>query len=87
MDGSKKRRSFLCVPGSNAPPLFEMKESVFDQMPKLVEVLVVLALVFAIFLWRNNDFHLFLPGLVNNRVGIIGAISQEILGIDALYET
>ncbi len=63
-----------------------MEKSVFHQMPEFVEVFVVLPLVFAIFLGRNDHLHLFLPCLLDNRVGIVGSIPQEILGIDTLYK-
>ena len=55
-------------------------------MPKFVEMLVVLPLVFAIFLGRNDYLHPVSLGLVDNRVGMVSAISQEILGIEVLYK-
>ena len=87
MDGSEKRRSFLGVPCSDTPPLLQKEKGVFHQVSEFVEVFVVVPLVFAIFLGRNDYFHLFLPGLPDNRVGIIGAIAKEIFGVDPLYKT
>ena len=63
-----------------------MEKCVFHQVPEFVEVFVVLAFVFAVSLGRNGDLHLFVLGLVNNGVGIVSAISQEMLGIEPLYK-
>ncbi len=59
---------------------------IFHQMPEFVEVFVVSPLVFAIFLGRNDHLHLFLSCLLDNRVGVVGSIPQEIPGIDTLYK-
>lgn len=86
MDGGEKRGSVLGVSCGNPSPLFQMEKGVFHQMPELIEMLVVMPLMLPTFLGRDDGFHVFLLGLFNNRIGIIGAISQETLGIDPLYK-
>ena len=86
MNGREKRSSVLGVSCGNAAPLFQMEKGVFHQMLEFVELFVVLPLMFTISLGRNNTLHLVLLGLVNNRVGIVSAISQKMLSIKTLYE-
>lgn len=86
MDGGEKRGSVLGVSCGNPTPLFQLEKGVFHQVPEFVEVFVVLPLVCAISLGRNDYLHLFLFGLVNNRVGIVSTTSQEMLDNEASYE-
>lgn len=64
-----------------------MQEGVFHQMPVLVQVFIVGPLLDTIFLGRDHHLHAFLLGLLNNRIGVIGAIGQKELSIDPFYET
>ena len=61
-----------------------MQERVFNQVAKLVEVLVIGPLVATSFLRRNDGTHPLPGGLLNNRIGVIPFISDEMPRINAL---
>lgn len=54
---SNKRIGGFSVTSGNASPAFQDKKTVFHQMTQSVKIFVVLALFFAVFLWRNYCFH------------------------------
>ena len=55
-------------------------------MPQSVEILVVVALNFAVFLWRNDDAHTLRNGFVNDFVAVIPSIGKEVLSIDTINQ-
>ena len=66
----------------NAPPLFERKKSILDQMARFVEVLIMRSLNRSVFLGRNDRVHALRDRLLENRVGVITSIGDQIIGID-----
>jgi len=60
-----------------------MEESILDEVSQLVEIRVVFSLLFAVFLRRDDRRGALLYGLRDDRVRIIGAISQKILCINS----
>lgn len=50
MDSSQEGCRIFRIPGGNAAPLLQMKESILNQVPSSVDLLIVSALRFAILL-------------------------------------
>ena len=63
----------------NSTPLFQLEERVFDEMPELVEILIIRSLLFSILLRRNHDNHPVLLGKFNDFIRIVPAIREKIL--------
>ncbi len=82
MDGGEEGRGVFGVSGRNAPPLFERKKSILDQMAQFVEVLIIRSLNRSVFLGRNDRVPALRGRLLENRVGVITSIGDQIIGID-----
>jgi len=63
-----------------------MQESIFNQMPVFIEVLIVAALIFAVLLWRDHSPHALIFRLRKNGVAVIAAIGQQIFCAYALNQ-
>ena len=84
LDGSEKGSGVFGVAGGNAPPAFEVEEGIFDQMAQLVERPVVVPLNFAMLPGRYYRLHALFGSLFEDRVGVIAAISEQMVGGDSL---
>ena len=84
MDGGEKRRSVFGVTGGDATSTLEVKEGVFDQMAQFVEVAVVFALEEAMSSGRDDRSHALFCGLLEDGIGVVAAISQQIGGAHSL---
>ena len=78
LDCSQKRCRIFGVSCCNSTPLFQLEESVFNEMPKLVEILVIRSLFFSVLLRRNHDDHTVLFGKFYDFVRIVPAIRKKI---------
>ena len=56
IDGGEEVTGGFIVVGGNSAVLLEPTEEVFDEMASLVKLLVIVALILAVFLRRNDDF-------------------------------
>ena len=74
-----KRSGVFRIPRRNASPAFEVQEGVFHQLAQFVEVFVITALVFAVFLGRNHGCHLLLNGLLDDGICIVALVGQQVL--------
>ena len=63
-----------------------MQESVFYQVPELVEFLVIVALLDTIFLWRDHDLHALLGCRIDDGIGVVGFVSQQRIGEQAVNQ-
>lgn len=59
-----------------------MKEGIFNEMPQLVEVFVIRSWDFAILSRGNHRDHSLLLCLLDNRIAVITAIRDKMLGIN-----
>jgi hypothetical protein len=57
LDSGDKRSGALGVAGGDATPTLEVQESVFYQMPELVEIVIIIALDLAVLLGSNDHAH------------------------------
>ena len=57
-----------------------MEKSVFNEMAKFVEILVVRSLHGSVFFWRDDGFHPLIFRLIQNRVGIVSLVGHQIIG-------
>lgn len=64
-----------------------MQKGIFDQMPKLVEMLVIGALPLSIFPRRNLRLHPLLSRLRNDGIAVISLVSKQMLGINPLNQS
>ena len=63
-----------------------MQESILDQMTQLVEPLVVLSWLLAIFAWRNHCLRSLLFGLRHDRVTVVTFVSQQMLHLEPVNQ-
>lgn len=76
MDGSEERGGIFRVACGNAAPTLKMEEGIFNEVTKFIEVSVVVALDFAIFLGRDDWINALLGGLLKDRIGVVSPISK-----------
>ena len=77
--GQERVRAFG-VSSSHTAPLFEMADSIFNQMPQLLEVFVIRTLLFAVFAWRNLRLHILSRSLRDDRVAIVSPVGDQMCG-------
>jgi len=58
-----------------------MQEGIFNQMPMLIKVFIVIALIFAVFLGRDHRPHALALRLCKNGVAVIASISNQMIGM------
>lgn len=84
VNGGKKRGSILSVTSGDGAPAFEMKEGIFDQVAKLIEMAVIFALEAAVSFGRNDGSHSSLGGQSEDGIGVVATIRQKIGGAHSL---
>jgi len=52
-------------------------------MAQFVEVFVINSLNGSVFLWRNHDIHILHCSLLENRVGVITFVGDQMIGLHA----
>ena len=72
----QKRCCSFGISSSNASPAFQVQKSIFHQMTKPIQVTVILPLLLAISLSRNDDIHSSISGISNDLLGVIPTIGQ-----------
>ena len=82
MDGGEEGCGVFGVSGCDTPPLLERKKGIFDQMAQLIEVLVIRSLNCSVFLGWNDRVHPLCGCLLENRVGVIPSIGDQMIGIN-----
>ena len=81
MDGPEKSCGGLVVARGNGAVLFETREEVLDQVTGLIKLLVVFALVLAVFLrWNDDLFSRFTSGSENTIFSIVAPVRQDRFG-------
>ena len=80
MDCGEKGRGVFGVSGRNTPPLFESKQGIFDQMAQLIEVLIMRSSNRSVFLGRNDGVHALRGRLLENRIGVVTFIGDQMIG-------
>ncbi len=81
IDGGEEVAGGFVVARGDGAILFESTEEVFDQVTRLVNFLVVVSLLFAVFLrWNDAFFPGFAQRFENAIFGIIGLVSQNCFG-------
>lgn len=70
----------FCVASCDSAPAFQMEESVFYEVTKLIEISVVVALFFSISPWRNYHVHPHRQCFFDDLAAIVASIRQQILG-------
>jgi hypothetical protein len=66
--------------------MLDFVEKTFDQMTLLVQMLVIITLLFAIFSGRDDRLGLFLSNFLQKRVRIIGAVGNRPLEPEVCYQ-
>lgn len=80
---TEKGGGSFVVSGGDGSVMFEFFEEVLDQVPRLVECLVIISRIFAIGLWRNDGLNLSrLQPVDDARVSIVALISQQDVSFD-----
>ena len=87
MDGGEKRGGIFGVARGDAAPTLQFLESVFHQMPLFVDVMIVLALDFAILFRRDHSLHSGLLASFHDRVAIVPLVRQQILSVQAFDQS
>jgi hypothetical protein len=80
MDGGKEGICAFGVACGDTAPFLKVANGVFHQVPQFIEVLVVRALLFAVFARRNLRLHFLLFCLGDDFVGIVPLVSNQVLG-------
>ena len=86
MYGGKEGGTILGITCCDASPSFEVEESVFDQMPHFIKLLIVISLDMTVFPWRDHSNHAFVCRVFNDLITIIAPICQKVLGTDAFNQ-
>ena len=84
MDGGEEGGGVLGVPGGDAAPALEMQEGVLDEVPGLMEFLVVFAHHPAVPFRRDDRLHPLASRLPEDRIAVVSLVGQQILRRDAL---
>ena len=63
-----------------------MKEGVLYQVAQFIEMLVIFALNLSVFSRRDNRFYPLRESLRNNGIGVVTAISQQVIGFYVVDE-
>jgi hypothetical protein len=63
-----------------------MQKGILNQVPQLIEMFVVLALLLTIFSRWNLRFHPLLMCLLNNGITVIAFIGEQMICTDALNQ-
>ncbi len=86
MDGGEERGAVFGVAGSDAPPSFQMQESIFNQVAQFIEIFVICPLHNAVLLRRDDGVHPACPRQFKDRIGIITFIRDQMAGIHPLNQ-
>jgi hypothetical protein len=87
LDGGQKRIGPFRIAGSDPSPPFEMQEGVLDQVPQLIQVLVIRPLFLAIFPRRDLHLHALATCLLHDGITVIAFIGQQVLGTAPLDQS
>ena len=78
MDCTEKSDGSFVVTGGYCPVILELFKEVFDQMPRLVERLVIVSLNFSVGFRRYNDLFSGQNQRLNHpRVGVISFVGEQ----------
>ena len=76
----------LGVSGGDATPALEVQERVFNQMPQLVQFLVVRSLRGSVSSGRNHRRHTLAFGLIDDRIAIIPFVGNQMFRRDSFNQ-
>jgi len=86
LDKGQKGRDSLAVASGNPSPLLEFEKGVLNDVAQLVKMGVVFALLFAVFLGRDDGVHGVVLRVSHDGIRIEGFVGDEVVGLQALYE-
>src|ERR1700683_3343272 len=86
LDGGEERSRIFSAAGGDASPALEAEEGIFHEMAQFVEIPVVFALDFAVFLGWYHGLHALFCGLLKDRVGVIASVGQQMFGGDPFHQ-
>jgi hypothetical protein len=72
----KKRRAVLGISGGNTAPTLQMQKGVFHQMPEAIQISIVRARVFTVFLWRNHCFHPHSLRFLDDCIAVVAPVGK-----------
>jgi len=76
---SQKGCGILGVPRGNAAPLLQLKDGIFDQMPKAVEMPVILSLHYPVLSGWNHDLHAGILRQINDLITVIAFVCNQVV--------
>ena len=82
---ARKESAFLAYRVAHSPPLLEVQEAVFHQMPQLVQRPVIFRFSRRL-LWAVSPVHSPFRGCVYDFIGVIGLVCQKMLRRDTLIK-
>jgi len=78
MRRSQKGCRILGVPRGNAPPLLQFQKSILNQVPKAVEIFVILPLLNPVFSGWNHNLHARILRQINDFIAVIAFVRNQI---------
>lgn len=80
MYGCEERVCAFGISRGDTSPLFEVEEGIFNQVAQFVEMLVVVARLFAVLARRNLRLHALAGGLLHDSVAIVAFVGDQVPG-------
>lgn len=80
MYGCEERVCAFGISCGDTSPLFEVEEGIFNQVAQFVEMLVVVARLFAVLARRNLRLHALAGGLLHDSVAIVAFVGDQVPG-------
>ena len=78
MDGAEEVAGSLIVAGGNAAILLELVKELLDQVPRPIQMLVIVTRLFAAAFGRNHDaFACLLQGIDDALLGIVSSVGDD----------
>ena len=84
LDGGKERGGVFGISGGDAPPAFDVKEGVLNEMSEAIEIPVIGSLVDPVSLWGDDRVDSLLSGRIKDGVGVVSPVGEKVLCAYAL---
>ena len=82
LDCSDKRCDIFSVTSRDTAPSFEVQKCILNEVSQLVNMLIVVAKNFSIFLWRNYWRHSRLKRVLDDIVSAINSVCHQALSLE-----
>ena len=86
MYGGHEGREVFGITGGNTAPLLEVQESVFDQMPVTIQMLIEVAERLAVSSRWDLSLHPLFLRLLDNGITVIALVRNQVLGLQAFNQ-